>query len=72
MGTYKDASKPMVSNQIKSYHHILALANLLMRLVVVVGVDWRLDGVLDQFLECSTLAYELNELRNASTAAEHD
>ena len=44
----------------------------LMGLVMVVGVDWRLHRILDQFLECSTLADEFNEFGDTAPATEHD
>ena len=39
---------------------------------MVVWIDGRLDGVLDQFLECSFLADELDEFGDAATTAKHD
>lgn len=39
---------------------------------MIVRVDWRLDGILDELLECPTLADELNELGDAPAAAKHD
>ena len=46
--------------------------NLLVRLVVVVGVDRVLHTVLDELLESGPLADELDEFGDAATAAEHN
>ena len=43
-----------------------------MRLVVIVRVHRLLHRVLDQLLECRSLANELNELGDAAATAEHD
>ena len=45
---------------------------LLVSLVMVVGVDRVLDTVLDELLEGTSLADELDELGDAASAAKHN
>ena len=38
---------------------------------MVVWVSWRLNGIVNELLECLALADELNQFRDAATAAKH-
>ena len=48
------------------------LEDLLVSLVVVVRVAWSLHGILNQLLKSGPLAYKLDELGDATAAAEHN
>lgn len=49
----------------------VAYVYLLVCLVVVVGVAWILNGVLDQFLECLALANEFDQFWDTAATTEN-